>query len=162
MPRERIETDLGIDSRRSDRLLDFVRERGGDLAHHADPLAMSQRDAGLLKLGLGARPALLGVLQLTQIEYQSEAGVVVKRRHTDEDRHPAAILTEVFLFKWLQTSSRLELRQQALVLLAPFRRREIRPSEAARHEILATVADDSEKCIIGVGNSSIEVVRTDS
>src|ERR1700720_3034348 len=120
---------------------------------------MGKRRTCLLELGLGAHPTFLGALELGQIEYQADAGarVVVEPRHTDEYGHTAAVLAEVLLFERLKTSRSLELWQQSVVLLPPFRRCEIRPSEAARCEILAVVSHDTKKGIIGVRNPTVEI-----
>jgi len=57
----------------------------------------------------------------------------------------------------LNRPSRLEIRNRAFILLAPFSWRQIGPAHTTGNEIVTTVLQHVEKCIIGLENLPIEI-----
>ena len=126
---------------------------------------MREGAPGLLELCLGARPRVLGPLALGQIEHERHAlpDLIPEIRGAQEDGHAAAVLAEVLLLEWLKHSERLELwHMHSPVALQPFRWRQVRPTEAARDQIIAVVFHDPEKRVIGLGDPSVEVIDEDA
>src|SRR5712675_323523 len=83
---------------------------------------------------------LLRPLLFTQIEHEHDALVrALKPRASNQHGHAAAVFPEILLLVCLKNPSCQELCQGTFVALAPFGRRQIRPAQFTRDEILTAV-----------------------
>ena len=85
-----------------------------------------------------------------------------ERSQTDQHGHAAPIFPKVLLLEWLDCPDHLQLCISPRVALAPFRRRQVRPTHAIRDEILTVVADDAEKCVVGLDDPAVEIPGKDA
>src|SRR6266853_4207855 len=87
---------------------------------------------------------LLRPLLFAQVEDEHDALIrTLKQRASNQHRQAAAIFPEKLLLVWLKHPGCQCLCQGTLVPLAPFGRRQIRPAQSARDEILMVVLQHS-------------------
>ena len=84
-----------------------------------------------------------------------------EHRPADQHGHAAAVLPEVLLLEWLDSPDQLQLCHGPRVAVAPFRRRQARPVQATRGEILSVVSHDAEKRVIRLKNATFEIPDDD-
>src|SRR5882672_4805975 len=83
---------------------------------------------------------ILRPLLFTQVEDEHDALVrTLKPRASNQHGHTAAVLPEILLLVCLKNPSCQELCQGTFVAFAPFGRRQIRPAQSTRDEVLTAV-----------------------
>jgi hypothetical protein len=124
---------LRVGDRRRDRLVDLMGDRGRQLAEGSDAVRVFQLqlDFPISQLALAhfrLRPFALG-----QIDNEGHAFLSPSAESccADQNRRPAAVLPEVFLLVRSDGPGRLQRFHDPLVLLAPLRRREVRPAHGS-------------------------------
>ena len=107
---------------------------------------------------------VLSALLFTQIEHESDtiAPTFFKDRAANHHGNATAILPEVLFLERLESPSCLYLCYGTFVAVAPFCRREIRPSHAPRNEIFAAESQHVQKSFIGFDDLAFEIPDTDS
>src|ERR1700676_1179873 len=81
----------------------------------------------------------LGTLLFAQVEHEYDALVrTLKARASNQHGYAAAVFPEVLLLVTKNASFK-ELRQGTFVALVPFGRRQVRPAQSTRNEILTVV-----------------------
>ena len=111
-----------------------------------------------------SRSASAAPLALGQVEHEGDTLVRIffEGCNTDQHGHAAAVLPEELLFERLQAAGHLQLRHQLLFVTGePFRRRQIRPADGCRDEILAVVSHHTKKRVIGLENPTLEIPNED-
>src|ERR1700692_4846372 len=100
---------------------------------------------------------LLGALALRQIEYEGDAfiSVPLENRAGDQYRHAAAVFAKVLFLTRLGGSRRLQLCEGLVVDIAPFGRRQLRPSQ--RGEIFPGISDNIEKGLVGFDDPALKI-----
>jgi hypothetical protein len=148
---------LGIEAKQTGMFVGGVdRLSGHEISRPAagpgEPLRFGQ-------IGLAAPQGFFGALLTGQIEHERDAvaAVLFEAGRTDQHRHAAAVFPRVLLLERLDGACRLDFCDGSIVTAAPFRRRQVGPAHASRHEILTAVGDRAEKRVVGVGNFTREV-----
>src|ERR1700732_446132 len=105
-------------------------DRGRQLAYRRDAVYVCE-------VRLRLAQCLFGVLTLRQIEHEGDTLIlaIAERRRAEQNRYAAAVLVKVLFLTRLDSSSRLQLCDGPFVGVAPFGRRELRPSQPTRDEI---------------------------
>src|SRR5262245_28602647 len=107
---------------------------------------------------------LLCPLAIGQIEHERNSLVAAffEQRAADKHRNAAAVLAKILLLERLKAPGRAQFRQGALVVLAPFRRRQSGPAHIARNQVFTVIPYDTEKRVIGLKNSTFEIGNEDA
>src|SRR6266851_2615485 len=128
----------------------------GPTASLAQPLRFRQ-------VRFTAPEGLLGPLLFTQIEHESDTLVPtsLKQRGTDQHRHAVPIFPKKLLLVWLSRPGSLQFCHGAFVALAPFGRRQIRPAQSTRDEILTAVLQHLKKRRVGFDYLTLDVREED-
>ena len=106
------------------------------------------------------RPALvLGALALGQVEHERDrlGARLVERRSAYEHSHAAAILAEVLLLEGLAPANGPCLLPCPLVGGKPFDRRDVRPPQPPRCQVVLAVAQHAQECFIRLENGAVQV-----
>src|SRR6266404_9649390 len=99
----------------------------------------------MLQVRLRVAQRALDMLALREIKHEGDAfiSVPLEKRAGDQHRHAAAVFAKVLFLTRLDRSSRLQLCEGLVVDIAPFGRRQLRPSQ--RGEIFPGISDNIEK-----------------
>src|SRR6266403_1372276 len=110
-----------------------------------------------------SRQSLFGALALGQVAHESDTLVsfFAERSQTDQHGHASPIFPKVLLLEWLDCPDPLQLCISPRVVLAPFRRRQVRSVQAARDKILSIVSPHAEKRVICLKNATFEIPDDD-
>ena len=134
-----------------------------DLAHHAFRVVASLDravDAVHRLQKPQMRPALvLGALALGQVQNERDGlgACVIERRSAYEHSHAAAILAEVLLLEGLAPANGPCLLPCPLVGGQPFDRRDVRPAQPPRCQVVLAVTEHAQECFIRLENGAVEV-----
>ncbi len=86
---------------------------------------------------------------------------VAERRRAEKNRHAAAVFAKVLFLTRLDGSSRLQLCDGLIVGVAPFGRRQLRPSQRTRDEIFPGISDHIEKGFVGFDDPALKIPDQD-
>src|SRR5262249_51105639 len=106
----------------------------------------------------------LRALELCQIEHERDAllAAVLESRRPEQHRDVAAVLADVLLLVRLHDAGHLQLIDRLGGAVAPVRRSETGPVHATADQILAVVADRSQKGVVGFANPAAELPDEDA
>src|SRR6266851_3606999 len=79
----------------------------------------------------------------------------------EQNRHAAAVFAKVLFLTRLDGSSRLQLCDGPVVGVAPFGRRQLRPSQPTRDEIFPGISDNIEKGFVGFDDPALRIPDQD-
>src|SRR5260370_33673314 len=115
------------------------------------------------QISLTSHQSFLGAFALRQIEHECDALVsfFAERSQTDQHGHAAPIFPKVLLLEWLDYTDHRQLCISPRVLLAPFRRRQVRSVQAARDKILSIVSPHPENRVICLEKAPSEIPDDD-
>src|SRR4051812_17549212 len=112
-------------------------EIDGPAASVREPLAFGQ-------IGFAAPQRFFGTLLLCQVEYERDRVVPVSGsiecRAADQHGDAAAVLLNDLFLEGAAAAGRSELCCRALIAIVPLSRRQVRPADATRDEIVAAVS----------------------
>src|ERR1700738_1388546 len=99
----------------------------------------------------------LDMLALREIQHEGDAfiSVPLEKRAGDQHRHAAAVFAIVLLLAGVDGSSGMQLCKGLVVDIAPFGRRQLRPSQ--RGEIFPGISDNIEKGLVGFDDAALKI-----
>src|SRR5215831_12865395 len=107
---------------------------------------------------------LFRLFALSQIEHECNGFVAAffEQRTANQHWNAGAVFAKILLLERLKAPGRAQFRQGALVVLAPFRRRQSGPAHIARNQVFTVIPYDTEKRVIGLKNSTFEIGNEDA
>ena len=155
---------LSVAHRRGDGLFHFVGDRRRELSHGRDTVRVRQLHLHLAVSALALACVRFRPLAFGQIEHEGDGlpRFLADRGTADQHGHAAAVFAEVFLLTRLDGSGGHHVYHTLRGVVAPFRRRQVRPAHATGDDIFTIVLDDAKKCVVGLENPPLHIPDEDA
>ncbi len=143
---------IGMGHRGGDRLIDFVGNRCGQLAHGCHTIGVGQFRLHLTITTLAFAHLLFSQLAFADIQHKGQALLLTRFEggQTDNHRQPTAVLADVLLFEWLGPAG-VDRRCQCNIAVSAHRRRgHVTPMDIARKQLITGVTDHAQERVVGL------------